>query len=86
MERILKPKDVAAHYGCSIQTARQYIRKMDHMEKPLSVYESALLQWEYMRTTGPSTTRKPQKTKGPVAAVKPTGKKFIIPRVREVIP
>lgn len=85
MERVLKPKDVAAHYGCSVQTAREYIRKMEHMEKPLSVYESALLQWEYTRTTGPSTSRKPQKTKGPVVT-KPTGKKFIIPRVREVTP
>lgn len=85
MERILKPADIAARYSCSIDTARRYIRRMDHMEKPLGVYESALMQWEYMRSTGPGSTRKQANKKGPVVT-KPTGKRFTIPRVREVIP
>lgn len=54
--RILRPKDIAERYNVCENTAIKYMRKMIHMENPLSVTEEALAQWERERTVGPQTT------------------------------
>lgn len=53
MKRILTTADVAERYKCSLQCARNYIRRMPHMEKPLGVYETDLEQWELERMVIP---------------------------------
>ena len=64
MERLLFPEDVAAHYRCSLPTARRYIKKAVHQEHPLAITESALMEWERSRTVlgdaAPKTGRKSQ--------------------------
>lgn len=53
MERLLRPADIAVRYDCTIQTARKYIRQMEHMENPLTVSEKALREWENRRLSLP---------------------------------
>lgn len=50
MTKLLTVKDIAERYNCSEKTARRYIQRMDHMEKPLRVTEQAVEQWENERT------------------------------------
>ena len=93
MDKILKPADIAERYGVGLCTARAYMRKMIHMENPLAVTESALMQWERERTTAPGMTARAEPArmagrksrKAPPAPATPKGK-FIISRVREVTP
>ena len=54
MEKILTVKDIAQRYKCSAQCARNYLRRMPHMEGPLAVYESDLVAWEQSRMTIPA--------------------------------
>lgn len=68
-ETIMTARDVAERYKCSMQCARNYIRKMAHMENPLTVYESDLLAWEQSRMIVP-------------AGAKQVSKKLIVPRKR----
>lgn len=49
MDKIWTVKDIAERYKCSMQCARNYIRKMPHMENPLAVFEKDLREWEYSR-------------------------------------
>lgn len=53
MSKFLKPKEVADRYGCSLATARSYMRQMNHYEKPLRVTISAVEQWEKDREEKP---------------------------------
>ena len=47
MERLITVKDVSERYGCSLPTARKYIRQCNpHMENPLVTYEWAFKDWE----------------------------------------
>ena len=58
MERLVTVKDVSERYGCSMQTARKYIRQMmPHMESPLSATVTAFREWEEKRTVCPVSTR-----------------------------
>lgn len=57
-ETIMTARDVAERYKCSMQCARNYIRKMAHMEHPLTVYESDLLAWEQSRMQIPAGTKR----------------------------
>ena len=51
MERLITVKDVSERYGCSLPTARKYIRRCNpHMENPLAVPEWAFREWEESRT------------------------------------
>lgn len=51
MEKLITVKDVSERYGCSIPTARKYIRQCNpHMETPLTTYVWALREWEASRT------------------------------------
>lgn len=53
MNRLLSVKAIADRYECSEKTARRYMRRMDHMEKPLRVTEEAVMAWEMSRTLEP---------------------------------
>ena len=50
MERLLTSADIADRYQCSLQCARNYMRKMEHQESPLRVTEAAIRAWELSRT------------------------------------
>ena len=72
MRTILTVKDVAQRYKCSLQSARNYIRRMPHMESPLTVYESDLQAWEESRMEYPE-----------IHLIAPKIGKMIVPRKRE---
>lgn len=59
IDRLLSVKDIQSRYACSPATARTYIRRMRHQEKPLRVTESAVLAWEASRTYSTEKTEKP---------------------------
>ena len=51
MEKLITVRDVSDRYGCSLPTARKYIRQCNpHMEKPLAAPEWAFREWEEKRT------------------------------------
>lgn len=54
---VLTVRDIAERYRCTMQCARNYLRKMPHMEKPLAVYESDLEEWEKGRMMIPADTK-----------------------------
>ena len=54
MERLLSVADMMERYQCSRQTAVRYIRKMEHMEKPLMVRQSVVEAWDRSRTVVPA--------------------------------
>lgn len=56
MEKLLSVKDIQSRYQCSPNTARNYIRQMVHMEKPLMVKEKEVERWELSRTLPPAKT------------------------------
>jgi len=66
MERIWNTKQIQERYGVSLQSARNYIRRIDgHLENPLGVYESDLQRWENGRRVGrPATMRVPRTREG----------------------
>ena len=82
MKQLVTVKELAERYNCSEKTARRYMRKMEHMEKPLRVTVQAVEQWELDRTIGlgydlPSLRRIPvRRTAGPItiSRVRPTQK------------
>lgn len=50
MEKLVTVKDVSERYGCSLPTARKYIRQCNpHMEAPLATYKWAFEEWEQSR-------------------------------------
>jgi len=49
---LLTAQDIAERYNCTEKTARNYMHKMEHMEKPLRVTAEALEKWELDRTMG----------------------------------
>lgn len=59
MEKLVTVRDMSNRYGCSMQTARKYIRQMFHYENPLTAPKWALDEWEKGREYGP--TKKPER-------------------------
>lgn len=56
MERLVTVRDMANRYGCSLPTARKYLRQIvPHMESPLTAPEWAFREWEESRTVIPET-------------------------------
>ena len=54
MEQVMTVKRLAERYGCSMATARKYIRQMiPHMEDPVSATMEAFREWEEKRTVYP---------------------------------
>lgn len=54
MDRLITVRDMRERYGCSLPTARKYLRKcIPHMEDPLVAPEWAVREWEESRTVIP---------------------------------
>lgn len=66
VDRLYCSNDIAARYDCSITTARAYMRKMRHTEKPLRVRERDLLMWEEARTVDPAEKKKTKQKRSAV--------------------
>ena len=59
MERLVTVKEMRERYGCSLPTARKYLRQIvPHMENPLAAPEWAFREWEEKRTVIPAVSRK----------------------------
>jgi hypothetical protein len=58
MERLLKVSDISERYGCSLPTARKYLRQMFHYENPLTAPEWALTEWEQSRERIPADKKR----------------------------
>lgn len=79
MERLVTVKDMQERYGCSLPTARKYLRQMFHYENPLAAPRWAFDEWEESRErmpAGVSVTRKVE-----ILNRKETGR-VIVPRKR----
>ena len=71
MERLITVQAMAERYGCSLPTARKYIREcVPHLEKPLVTFPWALREWEESRAVIPAER-----------SIKKTGR-IIVPRRR----
>ena len=58
MERLMTVKGMQERYGCSLPTARKYLRQcIPHTEKPLTAPEWAVKDWEDSRTVIPTERR-----------------------------
>ena len=53
MERLVTVKDMQERYGCSLPTARKYLRQMFHYENPLAAPRWAFDEWEESRERMP---------------------------------
>lgn len=62
MERLVTVKDMSERYGCSLPTARKYLRQMFHYENPLAAPMWAFLEWEESRERIPSGISKARVT------------------------
>ena len=54
MEKLVTVKDMCQRYGCSMPTARKYLRQMFHYENPLAAPQWAFDEWEQARETMPA--------------------------------
>lgn len=72
-------KDVSERYGCTLATARKYLRQMYHFEKPLTAPLWAFNEWEQSRGQMPDETD-PARTKRIRTRV--TNGRVIVPRKR----
>ena len=54
MERLITVSDMAERYGCSLPTARKYLRQMFHYENPLAAPAWAMQEWEQNRERMPA--------------------------------
>lgn len=76
MEALITVKQMRDRYGCSMPTARKYLRQcFPHMENPLAAPVWAVQEWEDSRTVVPAN-------KVRIAQKKTTGR-VIVPRKRE---
>ena len=61
MERLVTVKDMCERYGCTLPTARKYLRQMFHYEKPLAAPYWAFREWEQNRERMPAGISKARK-------------------------
>lgn len=62
MEQLVTVKKMQERYGCSLPTARKYIRQcVPHMENPLAATERSVAEWERKRTVYPTKALSKQK-------------------------
>lgn len=81
MERLITVKDIQKRYGCSMPTARKYLRQIvPHMEDPLTAPEWAFREWEEKRTVIPAAVNRKQRNE---ILYKMTRAKVHVPRTRE---
>ena len=79
MERLITVKDMQERYGCSLPTARKYLRQMFHYENPLAAPHWAFQEWEQSREAMPEKIS--QKRAIEIRRRKETGR-VIVPRKR----
>ena len=75
MERLITVKDMSERYGCSLKTARKYLRQMFHYENPLAAPIWAMAEWERSRE------RMPESMNRRIVDKRTTGR-VIVPRKR----
>ena len=80
MERLITVKDMCERYGCSLPTARKYLRQMFHYEKPLAAPAWALTEWEKSREAMPAGATRQRMER---INIKRTSGRVIVPRKRE---
>jgi hypothetical protein len=81
MERLVTVKDMAERYGCSMKTARTYLRRMFHYENPLTAPKWALDEWEKSRERMPQGSTPSQRIE--IERRKSKQGRIIVPRKRE---
>ena len=80
MERLITVKVMSERYGCSLPTARKYLRQIvPHMENPLTAPEWALREWEESRTVIPADVSGKRRTE---IQRKQNAGRVIVPRKR----
>ena len=79
MERLVTVKDMSERYGCSLKTARRYLRQMFHYENPLTAPMWALAEWERSRERMPDGI---SKSRGVDILNKKNTERRIVPRKR----
>ena len=77
MEKLITVKDMQERYGCSLPTARKYLRQMFHYEAPLAAPKWAFDEWEQSRGRMPSGVSKRRK-----AEITSRNERTIVPRKR----
>ena len=80
MERLITVKDMCQRYGCSLPTARKYLRQMFHYEKPLTAPKWAFDEWEQNRERMPNGINK---TRQAVIMNRKQNERTIVPRKRD---
>lgn len=79
MERLVTVKDMCERYGCTLPTARKYLRQMFHYENPLAAPYWAFREWEQNRERMPAGISKARKAV--IISRKESGR-TIVPRKR----
>ena len=79
MERLVTVKDMQERYGCSLPTARKYLRQMFHYENPLTAPRWAFDEWEQNRERMPDGI---SKSRARVILNRKTNERTIVPRKR----
>ena len=80
MERLITVKDMCQRYGCSLPTARKYLRQMFHYENPLAAPKWAFDEWEQTRETMPAGI---SKTRQVTILHRKQNERTIVPRKRD---
>lgn len=82
MDRWLSVNDLADRWNCCAATARNRMRQMIHMEKPMKARESAVDAWERARLRGPGLESAPRRKRRSEweQPKKDKNGKYIIPR------
>lgn len=79
MERLVTVKDMQERYGCSLPTARKYLRQMFHYENPLTAPRWAFDEWEQNRERMPDGI---SKSRARVILNRKQNERTIVPRKR----
>ena len=79
MERLVTVKDMQERYGCSLPTARKYLRQMFHYENPLTAPRWAFDDWEQNRERMPDGI---SKSRARVILNRKQNERTIVPRKR----
>ena len=79
MEKLVTVKDMQERYGCSLPTARKYLRQMFHYEDPLAAPRWAFDEWEENRERMPDGI---SKSRARVILNRKQSERTIVPRKR----
>ena len=79
MKKLVTVKDMQERYGCSLPTARKYLRQMFHYENPLTAPRWAFDEWEQNRERMPDGI---SKSRARVILNRKQNERTIVPRKR----